>query len=276
MPPVTSRRAVLAAGGGALSLTTGCLGRLTAAPIAVGVTLPNRPFALRSRCCTWETAELTGFDVEVARALGGALDRPVEFAVHDASVLRSPPTEWPFDAAMDGRIVPPEPPADHRYVGPYLRGYHTVLVPAASAPTLRGRTVAVATDRAARAAERLVSAVAGDLEVRRFPGREPARAALGADVAGVVDDHVTNALAVARADDLALLERGTVDAPDAGRPGTPFLALGADEYAVVVAPDDPLGDRLAGALDSLRGAGRLAALRDRYFTDAGLPRRDAF
>jgi ABC-type amino acid transport substrate-binding protein len=55
-----------------------------------------------------------------------------------------------------------------------------------------------------------------------------------------------------------------------------LLALGADEYAVVVAPDDPLGDRLAGALDSLRTAGRLAALRDRYFTDAGLPRRDAF
>ena len=119
---------------------------------------------------------MTGFDVEVARALGEALDRDVEFAVHDAALLRSPPAEWPFDAAIDGRLVPAETPAGHRYVGPYFRGYHTVLVPAPDPGALRGRTVGVATDHAARAAERLVSGLDGDLRVRGSPDgnrREP-------------------------------------------------------------------------------------------------------
>jgi ABC-type amino acid transport substrate-binding protein len=273
MSPHATRRATLAAVGGAVTLSTGCLGRAAADPLVVGIAPPNRPFAVRSRCCTWETAELSGLDVDVARALGDRLDRSVEFTATDRAALRGPPAGWSFDVAADGIVVPVEPASDRRYVAPYLRGTHCVLVPASVERSgLRGRTVGVASERALRAATRLRAAYDGDIGVERFVDEAAAYDALGGRLAGVVADHVTNAL---RADSSAFsLLPG--DALGAGFDReTPYLSIGAHDYGVVVRGDDALGDRLADALAALRASGQLSTLHERYFTPSGLVRRDA-
>jgi cystine transport system permease protein len=264
-----TRRAALAALGGALTATTGCLGRDD--PLVVAVTPPRPPFVVRSRCCTWETTELTGFDVDVAAAIGDRLDRPVEVVGRAAAALRAPPVEWSFDVAMGGQVVPAEPPAARRYVGPYLRGYHCVLSRAstdADARALAGGRVGVASARAERAAVRLAAWLDGDLRVERFTDDASAFDALGDGLAGVVADQVTNGLA-ATADGLELLAGPTLG--DRGVE-TPHLSLGVDDYGLVLGAGDPLGDRLGDALDALRTAGRLTALREPYFTAARLPR----
>jgi cystine transport system permease protein len=270
--PRSTRRAALAAVGSALTLApTGCLGRVTAAPLGVGVAPPNRPFAVRSRCCTWETADLSGLDVDVAEALGDRLGRPVEFVASDPATLRGPPAAWSFDVAMDGLIVPADPSPGRRYVAPYLRGHHSVLVPAPATgvDALRGGTVGVASARAARAAGRLRSALDGDLRIERFTDETAAYDALGR-LSGVVTDHVTNGLAAARGTG-AVLDGASIGTDHAG----PALAIGVDDYGVAVGTDGPLGDDLAAALDALRAAGRLGALREPYFTPDGRPRLDA-
>jgi cystine transport system permease protein len=264
-----TRRAALAALGGALT-TTGCLGRGDD-PLVVAATPPRPPFVVRSRCCTWETTELTGFDVDVAAAIGDRLDRPVEVVGRAATALRAPPDEWSFDVGMGGQVVPAEPPAARQYVGPYLRGYHCVLSPASTdvdARALAGGRVGVASARAERAAGRLVAWLDGDLRVERFADHAAASDALGDGLAGVVADQVTNAMAAAE-DGLELLA-----GPALGDGGveTPHLSLGVDDYGLVVAAGDPLGGRLADALAALRAAGRLRALREPYFTAARLPR----
>jgi polar amino acid transport system substrate-binding protein len=268
---------VLAAAGGALSSSTGCLGRLGIAPLSVGVAPPNRPFAVRSRCCTWETADVAGLDVDVARALGDRLGRRVEFVVRTPEALRASPSAWSFDVAMDGFVVPVDPPPGRRYVAPYLRGFHTVLVPATTTDpdALRGGTVGVVSDRAARAAAMLRAAFDGDLRIERVADGTDVTAlyeALGRDLAGVVADHVTNGLVATRNESVGVL-RGDGLGPEAVE--SPALSLGVDEYGVVVAADDPLGEDLTAALDALRSGGRLSALESAYFTNADLPRRDA-
>lgn len=265
-----TRRAALAALGGALTATAGCLGRGDD-PLVVAVAPPRPPFVVRSRCCTWETTELTGFDVDVTAAIGDRLDRPVEVVGRAGAALRAPPDEWSFDVAMSGQIAPAEPPATRQYVGPYLRGYHCVLVPSAAdtdARALAGRTVGVASNRAERAAARLVARLDGDLRVERFSDPAAAFGALGDGLAGVVADQVTNALA-ATEDGVGLLA-----GPALGEGGieTPHLSIGVDDYGLVLAAGDPLGARLGDALDALRAAGRLRALREPYFTAARLPR----
>jgi ABC-type amino acid transport substrate-binding protein len=273
MPPHATRRAALAAAGGMLTFSTGCLARATD-PLVVAVDPGSRPFAARSRCCTWETTELQGLDVDVATAIADRLDETVDIVAVDPAELRAPPAQWSFDVAMGGQIVPDDPAPSRRYVGPYVRGYHCILAaPSATVESLRGAAVGAASDRAVRAADLLREALGGDLRVERLPDEEALYGAFGDDerVAGVVNDQVTNALAAARDDAAALLAGDTLgDAPSVE---TPYLSLGVDDYGLVVAADDPLGDRLADALDALRTAGRLSALRERYFTPAGLPRQ---
>lgn len=272
-PPYVTRRATLAAVGAAATLSTGCLGRAAAAPLVVGIAPPNRPFVVRSRCCTWETAELSGLDVDVARALAHRLDRTVEFTATDRATLRGPPADWSFDVVVDGLIIPAEPASDRRYVGPYLRGTDSVLVPAARERSeLRGRTVGVASERALRAAMRLRTAYDGDLGIERFEDETAPYDALGGRLGGVVADHVTNAL---RADSSAFSLLPGDALGERFERETPYLSIDVHDYGVVVGRDDGLGDRLADALAALRASGRLSTLHGRYFTPTGLVRRDA-
>jgi hypothetical protein len=265
---VRTRRRFLAGVGALVVSTAGCLDREA---VTVGLPRSNPPFAYRSRCCTWESNPLSGFDVSLLGVLADRLDLELSFVDADTD------TGGRF---RDGsvRLLAPGRPVGAvdgaaRFIGPTVRGFQCLLVrPDVEAPAaLSGRSVLVPPGPGQEPALAQLRERVPDVEVARPANVAAARERFAAgEGAALLADNVTSA----RAAPPATLLRGASPDPVKAALGfeTPVLALAAHRYGYLFGVDDPLGDRAADALTALRGTDRFAALRGRFFGSDGLPR----
>ncbi|MCZ7545817.1 MAG: ABC transporter substrate-binding protein [Anaerolineae bacterium] len=164
---------------------------LESGTLRVAIEGDNPPFGLLA------DDQMSGLDVDLARALADALGVEVQFTVMGYDSLYDALDVWLVDAVISALRVDPDRTGDVRYTRPYLNAGQVMVVPKGaalrSAADLEGRTVAVEFgsegDVWARREQRRRAA----LDVVRY---DAPVAALDALVDGAADAAVVDAISV--------------------------------------------------------------------------------
>ena len=232
-----TRRAVLLAA----VASAGCVGR-GERPLAVTTDLTGRPFRYHARCCDWEGTTITGFLPAVFALLGSTISRPIELL--DAAGM----------APIHCSMTPPGPEAV-----PLLGGFITLVLPQEGSPERVVVPAGFDNDALRASLGRVTDATPHQL----LGAPTPPEAGVG-----VVTDWVTAYRWSHRGRGRLV---GEAAAP-IGAFDPPIATLAP--VAITLTCDDPdLTRTLREGVEQLRGDGRLAMVREEYFTTAGRPRR---
>lgn len=228
-----------------LGLTTPAPG---ADPLVVGVDTDSRPFA------SLERTSFSGFDVELIRALGQAMDADVGITAVPRKDFQAALASGRIDAALSGMQLPARPDPALAYSVAYLTGGQRILVLAttgdiAEARDLDGLLVGA---RLGSPALDVLYEHAPLAMPSLFPRIEDAYAELlRGDLDAVLQDALT-------ADGYALAFCG-------GKAKTVGPEYDSRPFVILLRADSPWKARLDKAIAALREDGTIETLRKKWF-----------
>ena len=224
-------------------------------PIVVGANIGNVPWEFAER-----GGEFVGFEIDLARAVGTRLGRPVEIVNIPFNGLFAAVQSGRIDIAISSITITPERLRSVSFAQPYYESAQSLTVPARSdirsLADLAGRVVGVDTGStgdvwATRNAEAL-----GIAEIRRYEGLAPAMLDLQAlRIDGYLSDIPAMQYYVRDKPFLRVTER---------------IETG-ERYSMMFALEDPFTDEVDRAIGELKRAGVLARLHEQWFGSAPAP-----
>jgi ABC-type amino acid transport substrate-binding protein len=227
----------------------------TAKPLVVASAYPDPPFDVL------ENGTLTGFDIELMRAIGAILARsiePVRYAGDDFNGIFAGLQNGSYDAVISGTTITPERRQSALFSDPYLEFGQGVAVTAARAEfthgsnDLRGATVGIQRGNTSQAVanELLAGGIIASIQYYPYDAIETALDDLQA---GKIDAVIKLA---------PVLQHLLANRPSLH---LAFEVPTHERLAIAVAKDDvDLCQGINGALRALQTDGTLAALRKRW------------
>jgi polar amino acid transport system substrate-binding protein len=226
-----------------------------AEPIVVGANIGNVPWEFAER-----GGEFVGFEIDLAKAVGAELERPVEIVNIPFNGLFAAVQSGRIDIAVSSITITEERLASVAFAQPYYESAQSLTVQARgdvqSLADLRGRVVGVDTGSTGDIWTTEHADELGIAEIRRYEGLAPAMLDLQAmRIDGYLSDIPAMQYYVRDKPFLRVTER---------------IETG-ERYSMMFAQDDPLADAVDGAISALKRSGALAALHEQWFGTAPAP-----
>ena len=237
--------------GAVAALTLWCASGASAAaePIVVGANIGNVPWEFAER-----GGEYVGFEIDLARAVGEALGRPVEIVNIPFNGLFAAVQSGRIDIAVSSITITEERLESVGFAQPYYESAQSLTVQARgevqSLADLRGRVVGVDTGSTGDMWTTRNAEALGIAEIRRYEGLAPAMLDLQSmRIDGYLSDIPAMQYYVRDKPFLRVTER---------------IETG-ERYSMMFAPGDPFADEVNEAISELKRAGVLAALHEQWF-----------
>jgi len=232
-----------------LALSTVCMSSTAQDAIVVGANIGNVPWEFVER-----GGEFVGFEIDLARAVGDRLQRPVEIVNIPFNGLFAAVQSGRIDIAISSITITEERLASVAFAQPYYESAQSLTVqarsPIESIADLQGRIVGVDTGSTGDVWTTRNAEALGISEIRRYEGLAPAMLDLQSmRIDGYLSDIPAMQYYVRDKPFLKVTER---------------IETG-ERYSMMFAPGDPFADEVDGAITALKREGVLAALHERWF-----------
>ncbi|ASR48874.1 amino acid ABC transporter substrate-binding protein [Paenibacillus peoriae] len=229
----------------------GCSGGKDSSKLIIGIDDKFAPMGFRD-----ENNELTGFDIDYAKAAGEQMGKQVEFQPIDWSSKESELNSGRIDLIWNGYTITDERKQKVLFTKPYLKNSQVIVVPAASSITkladLAGKTVGLQTLSSAADALDANPIKSKLKQVSEFPDNVLALTDLKTGrLDAVVIDEVVAKYYMSK-------EQGTYKLLDE--------SLAPEEYGIGVKKgNEELLTQLQSALDELHKNGKAAEISKKWF-----------
>ena len=236
-------------------------------PIVIGSDIPYPPFEFRT-----ESGELTGFDVDIAKALfEEEMGLGYEFQQTGFDTIIGSLKNDNFRVIMSAMTINDERAQEVDFSDPYFTAYQTVAIlkngDVSKLDDLKGQTVAVQKGTTGEtAAEELKEEFGGDLTLDSYDQITGAfNALLNNQAVAVINDNTVNAKYVNERDSVVFLE-GEGEAAEKGKNAPPYLTLTVEEYGIAFRQDDDeFRKQVNEALAAIKDSGRYDEIYAEYF-----------
>ncbi|WP_068498252.1 amino acid ABC transporter substrate-binding protein [Paenibacillus kribbensis] len=232
-------------------MLAGCSGGKDSSKLIIGIDDKFAPMGFRD-----ENNELTGFDIDYAKAAGEQMGKQVEFQPIDWSSKESELNSGRIDLIWNGYTITDERKQKVLFTKPYLKNSQVIVVPAASSITkladLAGKTVGLQTLSSAADALDANPIKSKLKQVSEFPDNVLALTDLKTGrLDAVVIDEVVAKYYMSK-------EQGTYKLLDE--------SLAPEEYGIGVKKgNEELLTQLQSALDELHKNGKAAEISKKWF-----------
>jgi polar amino acid transport system substrate-binding protein len=236
--------------------------------VVIGSDIPYRPFEYETT-----SGELTGFDVDIAKALfEEQLGVEYEFKPTSFDSIIPSLNNNNFRIIMSAMTINDTRAEKVDFSDPYFTAYQTVIVRKGgdiqSKEDLKGKPVGVQKGTTgAGAAEELKEEFGGDLTLKKFDQINGAfQALLNGQVVAVINDNTVNAEFANQSDEVVFLE-GEGAAADAGEEAPPYLTLTVENYGIAFRKDDDaFREKVNEALATIKENGTYDEIYSEYFS----------
>jgi polar amino acid transport system substrate-binding protein len=236
-------------------------------PIVIGSDIPYPPFEFRK-----ESGELTGFDVDIAKALfEEEMGLGYEFQQTGFDTIIGSLKNDNFRVIMSAMTINDQRAEEVDFSDPYFTAYQTVAIlkngNVSKLEDLKGETVAVQKGTTGEgAAEELKTEFDGDLTLDSYDQITGAfNALLNNQASAVINDNTVNAKYVNERDGVVFLE-GDGEAAEKGENAPPYLTLTVEEYGIAFRQDDDeFRKQVNEALAAIKDSGRYDEIYAEYF-----------
>ena len=223
--------------------------------IVVGANIGNVPWEFAER-----GGEFVGFEIDLAKAVGAQLGRPVEIVNIPFNGLFAAVQSGRIDIAVSSITITEERIGSVDFAQPYYESAQSLTVGARSdvraLADLRGRVVGVDTGSTGDIWTTEHAGELGIAEIRRYEGLAPAMLDLQAmRIDGYLSDIPAMQYYVRDKPFLRVTER---------------IETG-ERYSMMFAPGDPFADEVDAVISALKRSGGLAALHEQWFGTAAAP-----
>ncbi|WP_368407946.1 transporter substrate-binding domain-containing protein [Halorussus salinus] len=237
--------------------------------IRIGSDIPYKPFEYRTQDGT-----LVGFDVDIAEAIFGELDREYEFVQTGFDTIIPSLNNGNFRIIMSAMTINDQRAEQVDFSEPYFIAFQTVAILESgniqSLEDLEGKTVAVQKGTTGEAAaQELQQQFGGNLNIDSYDQITGAfNALLNNQAVAVINDNAVN-LQYTEDQEAVTLLQGEGQAAEEFESAPPYLTLTVERYGIAFRQDDDeFRQQVNEALNAVIASGRYEEIYSEYFTGA--------